>query len=256
MNILCVGDVVGSAGCEFVQKHLPSLRRLYEIDLVVANGENSAEGNGLSPVSAEQLFTAGVDVITGGNHIFRKKEIAPVLEENPRVLRPANYPDAAPGRGFTVVDTIKGQVLVLNLLGTVFMESLASPFETADRILKEQAEGRIVLVDFHAEATSEKRALAFYLDGRASALFGTHTHVQTADEEILPGGTAFITDLGMTGPTLSVLGVEPKAVVRRYLTKMPSRFVNAATPCSLCGVLLNISNKNFKAESIKRICIK
>lgn len=256
MNILCIGDIVGNAGCEFLRSHLPALRKLYDAELVIANGENSAEGNGLTPASAEMLFSAGVDVITSGNHVFRRKEIYPLLDDNPRILRPANYPAAAPGHGWTVVDTIHGQICVVSLLGSVFMEPLESPFTTADAILEQVGSDKIVLVDFHAEATSEKRALAYYLDGRVSAVFGTHTHVQTADEEILPGGTGFITDLGMTGPMLSVLGVEREQVLRRYLTKMPVRFSTAPGPCSLCGIILDINNKTRQINSINRIQIK
>ncbi|MDR3552188.1 MAG: TIGR00282 family metallophosphoesterase [Clostridia bacterium] len=256
MNILCIGDVIGASGCEFMMRHLPSLRKLYAVDLVIANGENSAEGNGLTPASADMLFNSGVDVITTGNHVFRRKEIYPALDENPRILRPANYPAATPGKGWTVVDTVKAQVCVINLLGTVFMDPIDSAFEAADAILASQGEGRLVIVDMHAEATSEKRALAFYLDGRVSAVFGTHTHVQTADEEILPHGTGFITDLGMTGPTLSVLGIDPQPIIRRFLTRLPSKFSNATTPCSLSGVLLDINTKTRQTNLINRIQVK
>lgn len=255
MHILCIGDVVGMAGCEFLRRHLPSYRRLNAIDLVVANGENSAEGNGITPVSAEHLFASGVDVITSGNHIYKRKEIFNLLEDNSRILRPMNFPDSDPGRGYTVVDTAKAQVCVINLLGTVYMDNPSSAFAAADSLLAKLPRNMIKIVDFHAEATSEKRSLAFYLDSRISALFGTHTHVQTADETILPGGTGYITDLGMTGPVLSVLGVDPKLAVSRFLTKTPVRFANATGECCLSGIILDISNKTFQTEFINRVQI-
>ena len=255
MNLLCIGDVVGKAGCDFLRSHLPSLRKLNGIDLVIANGENSAEGNGITPESAEHLFTSGVDVITSGNHVYRRKEIYPILDENPRILRPLNYPPADPGQGYTIVDTVKGQVCVINLLGTVYMENPSSAFAAADALLERLPKNMIKVVDFHAEATSEKRALAFHLDGRVSALFGTHTHVQTADEAILPHGTGYISDLGMTGPVLSVLGVDPQLAVRRFITKTPVRFANAKGDCSLSGIILDINSKGNETQFINRIQI-
>lgn len=256
MNILAIGDVVGSAGCDFLRRHLPALKKMNGIDLVIANGENSADGNGITPASAEHLFTSGVDVITTGNHVFRRKEIYNLLDENPRILRPANYPAGAPGRGYTVIDTGRVNVCVVNLIGTVYLDSFDSPFLTADAILREAGSGLLTVVDFHAEATSEKRALGFYLDGRVSAVFGTHTHVQTADEQVLEGGTGYISDLGMTGPYRSVLGVDPQLVVRRFLTKMPVRFANADSPSFLSGVILDIDNKTKRTNFIKRVQIK
>lgn len=257
LKILCIGDVVGAAGCETIRAHLPQIRKTYGIDLVIANGENSAEGNGITPFSADHLFASGVDVITGGNHVFRRKEIFSYLDNNPMMVRPANYPVGAPGRGYTVVDTSHARVCVINLMGTVFMDSLENPFKTADAILaSEEAKGAVTLVDFHAEATSEKRSMGFYLDGRVSAVFGTHTHVPTADACLLPHGTAYITDLGMAGPIESVLGVEPKLTIRRFLTKMPVRFSNASGPCSLNGIILDINNLTFKANTIQTLQIK
>lgn len=256
MNILAIGDVVGSAGCDFLRRHLPALKKMNGIDLVIANGENSADGNGITPASAEHLFTSGVDVITTGNHVFRRKEIYNLLDENPRILRPANYPAGTPGRGYTVIDTGRVNVCVVNLIGTVYLDSFDSPFLTADAILREAGSGLLTVVDFHAEATSEKRALGFYLDGRVSAVFGTHTHVQTADEQVLEGGTGYISDLGMTGPYRSVLGVDPQLVVRRFLTKMPVRFANADSPSFLSGVILDIDNKTKRTNFIKRVQIK
>lgn len=255
MNILAIGDVVGSAGCEFLRSHLSSIKKLYQADFVIVNGENSAEGNGITPLSAEHIFTSGADVITSGNHIFRRKEIFPLLDENPLIVRPANYPPSAPGKGYCIVDTGRVSVCVINLMGTVFLESLESPFSVADRILAETDPNMIKIVDIHAEATSEKKALAYYLDGRVSAVFGTHTHVQTSDEQILPKGTGFISDVGMTGPSNSVLGVDPKLVIKRFVTKMPVRFQNAEGPCHLSGVILGIDNKTFQTISINRILI-
>ena len=195
MNILCIGDVVGSVGCQFLRQRLPSLKKLKSVDLVIANGENSADGNGLTPASAGYLFHSGVDVITTGNHAFRRKESYALYEEHPYVLRPANFPEGTtPGRGSCLVDLGRLQVQVINLMGTVYLESLDCPFRTADRILAEPHRPKITVVDFHAEATGEKRSMGFYLDGRVSSLFGTHTHVQTADETILPRGTGYLTD--------------------------------------------------------------
>jgi metallophosphoesterase (TIGR00282 family) len=188
MNILALGDVVGGVGCRFLRKHLPSLKKMKGIDLVIANGENSADGNGLTPTSAQYLFDSGVDVITTGNHSFRRRESYDFYDSCPYLLRPANFPSSAPGKGFCVVDMGRIQVGVVNLMGVVYLESMESPFDVADRLLSQDLP-KITLVDFHAEATGEKGALASYLDGRVSAVFGTHTHVQTADERVLPGGT-------------------------------------------------------------------
>ena len=256
MVILTIGDVVGSGGCEFLRSHLPDLKRQYGVDLVVANGENSAEGNGITPFSAEHLFTSGVDVITTGNHVYRRKEIVNYLEEHRNILRPANYPASTPGNGHCVIDTGRAVVCVINLIGTVFMDSYASPFLTADNILKQVGHDMITIVDFHAEATSEKRALAHYLDGRVTALFGTHTHVQTADEEILPQKTGYITDIGMTGAVNSVLGVEPELVIRRFLTKMPVKFMNASAPFMINGAVFDINNKTKAVYFVKSVQIK
>lgn len=259
MVIMAIGDVVGSGGCEFLRRHLPALKKLYGVDFTIVNGENSADGNGITPGSAQHIFQSGADVITTGNHVFRRKELHDMLDENPCLLRPANFPARDPGRGWCAVDTGRVNICVVNLIGTVFMDSYDSPFYTADAILKEidgQTGGAITVVDFHAEATSEKRALALYLDGRVSALFGTHTHVQTADEEILPAGTGYLTDAGMTGPAHSVLGVEPQKVIERYLTKMPVRFANAGAPYQLNGVIFDIDNHTHKSNFVKRVQIK
>lgn len=255
MNILAIGDVVGSIGCRFLRSHLPSLKKIKGIDLVVANGENSADGNGLTPASVQYLLDSGVDVVTSGNHSFRRKESYAFYDSCEALLRPANFPSGAPGRGSCVVDKGRLRVGVVNLMGVVYMDSLDSPFETADRILS-SGMPKITLVDFHAEATGEKRAFAYYLDGRVSAVFGTHTHVQTADECILPGGTGYLTDLGMTGPIQSVLGVKPELAIRKMKTKMPVRFDLADGDCRMCGAVFAIDEKTGKTVSVERLQIE
>lgn len=255
-RILAIGDVVGKSGTEFISEKLWGLRKFYGVDMVVANGENAAPGNGLDKDTAESLFRAGVDVITSGNHIFRKSVAETLLESQENVLRPANYPSACPGSGWCIFDMCSYKVLVINLLGTVFMESLASPFEAADRILeREKGNFDFAVLDIHAEATSEKLALAKYLDGRVSAVFGTHTHVQTADEQIFPGGTGYITDAGMCGPHDSVLGIKNEIIIRKFLTKMPVRHEEADTPPALCGCLFTLSLSSGKCTGVQRICI-
>ena len=253
MNILCIGDVVGVVGCRHLQNHLPRLKRELAVDVCIVNGENSADGNGITPVSAAHIFNAGADVITGGNHTFRRHEFYSLLEENEFLLRPANLPAGTPGRGMTVVDRGRYQVTVINLQGTVYLEALTSPFETLDALLKEAGDPKFCIVDFHAEATAEKRCLATYADGRVSALFGTHTHVATADEQVLPGGTGFITDVGMTGPIQSCLGVKAELALEKMLTKLPVRFATADGPCAMDGVLFTLDDASGKCVSVKRI---
>lgn len=255
INILCIGDVCGSAGCAILRRTLPGFKKLKAIDMVVANGENSADGNGILPGSAEHLFTSGVDVITGGNHTFQRREAYPLFEKNRDLLRPANYPDSAPGRGMVMVDCGFTTVAVINLMGVVFLEPLACPFETADRLVGEAkaAGARVILLDFHAEATAEKRAMGFYLDGKISALFGTHTHVQTADEQILPGGTGYISDLGMTGPVQSVLGIKPELAIAKMKEKLPVRFENAAGECMVNGCIFSVDTSAGLTSSVERV---
>lgn len=230
IRILAVGDTVGNSGTGYLSagRRLQRFRDAVGAHLVIVNAENSAEGNGTLPQSAEELFHAGADVLTGGNHTFRRREIVSMLDDCDELLRPANMPSAAPGHGYTVYEVMGIRVLVIDLMGTVYMESIASPFETANSILaREEGQYDIAVVDFHAEATSEKLALARYLDGRISVLFGTHTHVQTADATVLPGGTGYITDLGMTGSPDGILGVKSDAVLHKFLVKTPSRFETA-----------------------------
>ncbi len=256
MNILILGDVVSSSGCDFVRKKLPALKKLKGIDLCIANGENSAKGNGITPESALHLFASGVDFITGGNHTFRRPEIYSFLDERTDIIRPYNYPDGAPGSGIGIIDMGKTQVAVVNLMGTMYSEALTNPFYAADAALNELKGYKIILVDFHAEATSEKKALGYYLDSRVSAFFGTHTHVQTADEEILCGKTGYITDVGMCGPKDSVLGVKKEIVIEKFRTNMPKRFETADNlPCMLNGCIFEIDEKSGKCTDIERISL-
>lgn len=256
MNILAIGDIIGGEGCRFLREKLPALKRLKGIHLTIANGENSADGNGITPSSAKFLFDSGVDVITTGNHAFRRRESYDLFDSEPFLLRPANFPKGAPGHGWCVVDKGRVQVCISNIMGTVYMESMACPFETVSSIIEKTPEAGIQIVDFHAEATGEKRALAFFLDGRASALFGTHTHVQTADETVLPQGLGYISDAGMTGPILSVLGVKPELAIAKMKTKMPVRFEYASAPSMLNAVLFEINDKTGKTLSAERINIQ
>ena len=258
MKILAIGDVFGKSGCDFLLKKLPTLKKEHAIDLVIANGENSAEGNGILPSSAETLFAAGVDVITGGNHTLRRKEIFNMLEENEFLLRPANLPSSIPGKGITYVDLGYTIVAVINILGVVYLESLSCPFETADKLINEakQNGAEIIVVDFHAEATSEKRALGFYLDGKVSCIFGTHTHVQTSDEQILPNNTGYITDIGMTGVIDSVLGVEKSIIIQKMKDKLPVKFYGATGDCELNGCIFDVDKSTGFTKSVQRIKVK
>lgn len=252
MRILMIGDIIGKPGRRALSRLLPQLRRELDIHLVTANAENTAGGFGLTPKTANALLQAGVDVMTSGNHIWDKKEILPHFDELP-LLRPANY-YGAPGRGWLM----HGEVMVLNLQGRVFMPPIDCPFREADRRLAEAAAElghppKVVLVDFHAEATSEKQGLAWYLDGRVSAVVGTHTHVATADARVMPGGTAYVSDLGMTGPLDSVIGTEVAPVLERFRTGLPQRFEPAKGPCILNSALIDIDDHTGRANAILRI---
>lgn len=255
MRVLMIGDVVGQAGCAHLSRVLPMLRRTYAPDVVIANGENAAEGNGLLPASARQLRESGVDIITSGNHILRRKEIYDILEDEDYILRPANLHSSAPGRGLVIYEGLKFRLCVINLLGTAFMDPLDNPFDTVDRLLEQTDGCNMVIVDFHAEATAEKLCMGFYLDGRASLVVGTHTHVQTADERILPGGTGYITDLGMCGCFNSVLGVKPAGAIRRMRTHLPTRFENDPGEQCLSGILADLDEKTGRTTHIERINI-
>ncbi len=250
MRILCIGDVVGSAGCEFLRSHLPAFKKLHKVDLTIVNGENSADGNGITPRSADHLFTSGADVITLGNHSFRRAEVYSYLDENPYIIRPMNFPSATtPGKGMCTVDMGYAQVTVINLMGQESIDAhLDNPFSAIERLLP-TLDSKIVLLDFHAEATSEKRAMGLFLDGKVSAVFGTHTHVMTADAEVLPGGTGYITDLGMTGAIDSVLGVKKDIIINRFLTKLPARFELEKSACKMNCTLFDIDNATGKCTS-------
>ena len=253
VRILCLGDVVAQPGRRVLQEVLPGLRQRLGLHMIIANGENSAGGVGITASTANDLFRAGVDVITTGNHVWRHKECLAYIGKEPRLLRPANYPSKAPGRGLGLFTLPGGrQVAVLNLLGRVFMDAVDCPFQAAERLCAEAREHTpLILVDFHAEATSEKRALAWFLDGKASFVFGTHTHVQTADPMILPQGTACLTDLGMCGVEAgSVLGMQQETSVRRFTTALPHPFVSAKGEPGLNGALVELDAATGKALAI------
>ncbi|MFC1994608.1 TIGR00282 family metallophosphoesterase [Chloroflexota bacterium] len=250
MRILMIGDVIGRPGRRAVRTLLPELRRKRSVDLVIANGENAAGGIGLSLATAEELFGCGVDVITSGNHIWHHKEIIPYLDGELPIIRPLNFPPGVPGRGHLVV----GQVLLVNILGRTFMGHYDCPFRAMDSLLEElEPDPPLVVVDVHGEATSEKVALGFYLDGRVSAVFGTHTHVGTVDARVLPKGTAYISDVGMVGASLSVIGVEPESVVDRFLTMMPHRLPVGKGDLIFNSVLAEVDETSGKALAIERV---
>ncbi|MDR7418357.1 MAG: TIGR00282 family metallophosphoesterase [Armatimonadota bacterium] len=254
MNLLFVGDVTGKPGRRILADRLPALRRAHGLDVVIANGENAAGGVGLTAGVAAELFAAGVDILTGGNHIWQNREAYDLLDAEPRVLRPANYPPGVPGRGAAVITTPGGaRIGVLNLQGRVFMSHIDDPFRAGREHARSlRASVPVVVVDFHAEATSEKVALGWYLDGRVSAVVGTHTHVQTADERLLPGGTAYITDVGMTGPRDGVIGMAREAILERFLTQLPTRFEVAPGPVQLNAVLIRVDEAG-RATAIERV---
>lgn len=257
MNILVLGDVVGGVGCDFLRRKLPSFKKLKNIDLCIANGENSATGNGITPDSADHLFTSGVDLITTGNHVFRRKEIYDYLDENEFIVRPYNLAPSAPGKGVAVLDTGRCSVAVINLMGNMYNDSCDNAFRAADKAIKEvEGKTNIILIDLHAEATSEKKAMGFYLDGKISAVFGTHTHVLTADERVLPGGTGYITDIGMCGVKDSVLGVDKDIVINKFLTGMPVRFDGAKGDCMINGCIFTVDEKTGKCLSAERVCFE
>ena len=254
MRILFIGDIIGKAGRKGLLALLEGLVETEGIDFTIANGENAAGGIGITPTVAREILEKGVNVITSGNHIWAKKEIIQFLDVEERILRPANYPDGTPGKGSGVFTTRTGEKIgVVNLEGRVFMKSLDSPFATAEKELTElKRETDCTVVDFHAEATSEKMALGWFLDGKASAVLGTHTHVQTCDERILPSGTAYITDVGMTGPLASVIGIRQRDAIERFLTQMPRKLDVASREIEVQGVILEINPHNGRSESITR----
>ena len=255
MKILFIGDIVGNVGRKMVEEHLSQLIATYQVDFCAANCENAAGGMGVTPSIVEDFFKMGLHVMTSGNHIWNKKEILDYLDSQTCLLRPANYPPEAPGKGSVVCAAPGGgKIAVINLQGRIFMDPIDCPFKAADRELNRlQSQAKVILVDMHAETTSEKAALAWYLDGKVSAVVGTHTHVTTADEKILPRGTAFISDIGMTGPVDSIIGTEKGSVLRRFLTQIPQRFNPAKGPGQLNSILLDIDASTGRARDIIRL---
>ncbi len=255
MNILFIGDIVGSPGRTAIARLVPGLKDELGIDFVIANAENASGGSGVTAKVAAELFASGVDVLTSGDHIWKKSEIFQLINQEKRILRPLNYPEGAPGRGANVFKSANGvKVGVINVNGRVFMDALECPFKTAFKACEElRRETKIIIVDVHAEATSEKVALGWYLDGKVSAIFGTHTHIQTADEKILPKGTAYLTDAGMTGPYDSVIGRNVEDVLTRFLSSIPVKFNVAEENIQLHGALVQIDEKTGSAVSILRI---
>ena len=256
MKILFIGDVVGRPGRDILAARLRGLINTWRADLVIVNGENAAGGKGITPDVAREIFDAGADVITMGNHTWDNRAILQCIDAEPNLIRPANYPPGTPGRGYTLYELSPGRkpVAVVNLMGRVFMQAIDCPFAGIDRILKE-LEGitPLIFVDFHAEVTSEKIAMGWYLDGRVTAVAGTHTHVQTADERILPKGTAFISDAGMTGPRDSVLGVDPQIIIRKFTTQMPVRHELAEGQKTLNGIFVEAEENTGRASKLVRI---
>ena len=255
VNILFIGDIIGKPGRKAVRELLPPLLTRFKVDLVVANGENASGGIGISVKGADELLAGGIQVITSGNHIWKKKEILTYIQQNPDLIRPANYPPETPGNGSVIKETKSGHLIgIVNLLGRTFMEAIDCPFrrglEERDRLIRQTP---MILVDFHAEATSEKVALGWFLDGKVSAVLGTHTHIQTSDERVLPLGTAYMTDAGMTGPTDSVIGVKKELAIDRFLTQMPNKFEVAKRGLVLEGAVVSIDPETGRATGITRI---
>ena len=251
MLILVIGDIIGRPGRQAVQKLLPGLREQYGLDLVIANAENSAGGFGVTPAIADELFDIGIDVLTSGNHVWAQREIIPYLDGDKPILRPLNYPPGVPGRGYTV----KGQVMVVSLIGRTFIDNFDCPFRAMDQLLTEvEPKPPVIIVDFHAEATSEKMAMGRYLDGRVSAVLGTHTHVGTIDAKLLPNGTAYVTDIGMVGPADSVIGDDAEKVLERFLTVIPVRLtVGQHGKVTFDAILVTVDDESGRATDIERI---
>ncbi len=256
MNILMVGDVIGRPGRAAFARYTPKLRKEKGIDLVVVNGENAAGGKGLTEPVFDELLSGGADIVTSGNHIWDKKEVAAIIDREPYLVRPANYPEGTPGRGWCVYPWRAKNIGVLNLAGRTFMPPLDCPFQKAEAALRALKDCDVILVDFHAEATSEKLALGWYLDGRVSAVAGTHTHIQTADERVLPGGTAYISDLGMVGPMNSVLGVRTDIILQKFTTGLPTRFDLADGPCVYSALFITIDEATGRAGPVERVQIR
>lgn len=256
INILFIGDVVGTPGMDIVYTYLPSLEKKYRADIIIINGENAADGKGCTEKEGKFFFNLNAKVITGGNHTWDKHQSQDYLKKEPRALRPLNYPKGTYGNGFYIADTTKGKVGVLNLQGRAFMNAIDCPFRAAEWAIKKiNEETKVIFIDFHAEATAEKMALAHFLDGKVTAVIGTHTHTQTADERILAGGTAFLTDCGMTGPYDSVIGMKTEAAVNRFLFQTPQKYMPATDNRHLSGVFIKANPATGKAVEIERIFI-
>ena len=257
MRIMLVGDVVGRPGRKAFQEYTPKLRSEKAIDIVVANGENSADGKGITRTTLDALFHGGADIVTSGNHIWDKKDVFNFIDREPFLVRPANYPGNAPGRGCCIYPFRAKNIGVMNLSGRVFMPALDCPFQKAEELLQElKGACDVLLLDFHAEATSEKMAMGWYLDGRVNAVVGTHTHIQTADARILPSGTAYITDLGMVGPWNSVIGAKSDIIVNRFLTARPAKFEPADGPCVYSAAIVEIDDATNRTMGIERLLIQ
>jgi len=255
LRILFIGDIIGRPGRQFLKDMLPEFRQSEEIDLCIANAENGSGGFGLTPDTAKELFTAGIDVLTSGNHIWDRKVIMPFLDDEDRLLRPLNYPPGNPGKGELLFQTRSGVTVgIINLQGRAFMQAIDCPFRAAEHSLDRlKKETKITIVDFHAEATAEKLAMGWFLAGRATGVVGTHTHVQTADERILEGGTAYITDVGMTGSISGVIGMRKKEAIQKFMTQLPKRFVPVSGDVRMMAVIIGIDEKTGEADSIQRI---
>lgn len=254
INILFIGDIIGNPGMDIIQMYLPSLQKKYRSDIIIANGENVSDGKGCTEKEAKVLFDLGVDVITGGNHTWDKHQSQDYLKKEPRSLRPLNYPKGTIGNGYYIIDHHKSKVAVINLQGRAYMATIDCPFRTADWIInKLNQETKVFIIDFHAEATAEKIALANYLDGKVSAVIGTHTHIQTSDDRILAKGTGYITDCGMTGPYDSVIGMKTDAAINRFLYQTPQKYQTATDNVHLCGLFLKVDSSTGKTVEIERI---
>ncbi|WP_027406983.1 TIGR00282 family metallophosphoesterase [Anaerovibrio sp. RM50] len=257
MKILIVGDVVGRPGRKAFKKYTKELREKHNIDIVIVNGENSAAGKGVSRKSLDELYAAGADIVTSGNHIWDKREVYEVIDTDPYLIRPANYPEGAPGKGWCLYPFKAKNLAVINMSGRAFMPEMDCPFQKIEDVLSEIGdEADIKILDFHAETTSEKMAMGFYLDGRVQVVVGTHTHIQTADERILPEGTAYITDLGMVGPWNSVLGVKSDIIIKKFTSCMPARFDLADGPAVYSAIVVEIDDATNKPVGVERILIK
>ncbi len=254
MNVLFIGDIIGGPGRNAVKGLLPVIVKEEKVDIVIANGENAAGGSGLTPSVAGEMFSSGINVITLGNHTWKRKEILEIID-NKHIIRPANFPPGVPGKGYIVMNNNETKLAVINLMGRVYMADTDCPFRKLDEIMEELSDKKIknIIVDFHAEITSEKIAFGWYLDGKVSAVIGTHTHVQTADERVMPQGTAYITDAGMTGARDSVIGVKKEIILKKYLTQMPMRFEVAEGDPVLSAVIVDIDELTGKARGIRRI---